>query len=162
MNEILSQEELAERVAIVKRFRALLEKQRSRFQEYLRILEMQEDEIGGQNADALLAHSELENQIVEGIDSLQKVIVPMRKLYLGVKSSASTYSPADIVPIEKLQSDLANLQTQVIAQNERNRELIKVQMGEIREQIVTLKNPYRSRQSIYADVDSGNFIQVEA
>ena len=100
MNEILSQEELAERVAIVKRFRALLEKQRSRFQEYLRILEMQEDEIGGQNADALLAHSELENQIVEGIDSLQKVIVPMRKLYLDVKSSASTYSPADIVPIE--------------------------------------------------------------
>ena len=162
MNEVLSQDELAERVAIVKRFRALLEKQRSRFQEYLKILELQENEIGDQNSAALVAHTELENQIVEGIDSLQKVIVPMRKLYLDVKSSASTYNPADIIPIEKLQSDLTNLQTQVLAQNERNRQLLKVQMDEIREQIVALKNPYRSRQSIYADVESGNFIQVEA
>ena len=133
MNEVLSQDELAERVAIVKRFRALLEKQRSRFQEYLKILELQENEIGDQNSAALVAHTELENQIVEGIDSLQKVIVPMRKLYLDVKSSASTYNPADIIPIEKLQSDLTNLQTQVLAQNERNRQLLKVQMDEIRE-----------------------------
>ncbi|MBQ2600944.1 MAG: flagellar biosynthesis protein FlgN [Treponema sp.] len=162
MSEILSQEELAERVAIIKRFKALLENQRSKFQEYLNVLEMQENQIASQNAEALMAHSELENQIVEGIGSLQKVIVPMKKLYLGIKSSASTYNPADIIPIEKLQDDLSNLQTQVIAQNERNRRLIKLQMGEIREQMVAIKNPYRSRQSVYADVESGNLVQVDA
>ena len=162
MSEILSHEELAERVAIIKRFKALLENQRSKFQEYLNVLEMQENQIASQNAEALMAHSELENQIVEGIGSLQKVIVPMKKLYLGIKSSASTYNPADIIPIEKLQDDLSNLQTQVIAQNERNRRLIKLQMGEIREQMVAIKNPYRSRQSVYADVESGNLVQVDA
>ena len=129
---------------------------------YLNVLEMQENQIASQNAEALMAHSELENQIVEGIGSLQKVIVPMKKLYLGIKSSASTYNPADIIPIEKLQDDLSNLQTQVIAQNERNRRLIKLQMGEIREQMVAIKNPYRSRQSVYADVESGNLVQVDA
>ena len=86
----------------------------------------------------------------------------MKKLYLGIKSSASTYNPADIIPIEKLQDDLSNLQTQVIAQNERNRRLIKLQMGEIREQMVAIKNPYRSRQSVYADAESGNLVQVDA
>ncbi len=162
MNEVLSQEELAERIAIVKRFKALLEKQRAKFQEYLKVLELQEDKIAAQDADSLMAHSELEAQIVEGIGSLQKVIEPMQKLYLGVRSSASTYNPSDIIPIEKLQSDLTSLQSKVIAQNEKNRRLIKVQLNELREQIVTLKNPYRSRQSVYAEVESGNLIQIEA
>ncbi|MBQ1832785.1 MAG: flagellar biosynthesis protein FlgN [Treponema sp.] len=162
MNEVLSQEELAERVAVVKRFRALLEKQRDRFRQYLKVLELQENAIDSENPEAIAAHSMLEEEIVEGIGSLQKVIKPMQKLYMGIRSSASTYNPADIVPIEKLQSDLTNLQIQVTAQNERNRRLLKGHMGEIREQIVSIKNPYRSRQSVYADVDGGNIIQVEA
>lgn len=162
MNEVLSQEELAERVAIVKRFRSLLEKQRTKFQEYLKALELQETKISSQDTEALMAHTELETQIVQGIDSLRKVIGPMQKLYLGVKSSAATYNPADIVPIDKLQNDLHRLQSQVLAQNEKNRQMIKVQLSELREQIVAIKNPYRSHQSIYADVESGNLIQIEA
>ncbi len=162
MSDILSQEELAERVAIVKRFKTLLEKQRARFQEYLKVLEMQEGEIAREDSESLLAHAELENQIVEGIGSLQKVIEPMQKLYLGVKSSASTYNSADIVPIEKLQNDLSHLQSQVLAQNEKNRNLLKIQMTELREQIMAIKNPYRARQSVYAEVESGNLIQIEA
>lgn len=162
MSDILSQEELAERVAIVKRFKTLLEKQRARFQEYLKVLEMQEGEIAREDSESLLAHAELENQIVEGIGSLQKVIEPMQKLYLGVKSSTSTYNSADIVPIEKLQNDLSHLQSQVLAQNEKNRNLLKIQMTELREQIMAIKNPYRARQSVYAEVESGNLIQIEA
>ena len=40
--ENLSKEELDERVAILKRFRALLEQQRTKFREYLKVLESQE------------------------------------------------------------------------------------------------------------------------
>ena len=41
MENELTQAELDERVAILKRFRTLLEKQREKFQEYLKVLEKQ-------------------------------------------------------------------------------------------------------------------------
>lgn len=160
MEENLSQEELNERIAILRRFRTLLEQQRTKFREYLRVLEMQESRIAQEDADALIAHSELETQIVRGISSLQKVIGPMQKLY--VSSRTTTYNPQDIVPIEKLQDDLTKLQTQVLAQNERNRQLLRVQLSDLRERIVTMKNPYRARQSVYAESEGGNLVHVEA
>ncbi|MBR6153401.1 MAG: flagellar biosynthesis protein FlgN [Treponema sp.] len=161
MVEQVSQEELNERIAILRRFRALLEQQRTKFREYLKVLEQQESKICEQDAQALIAHSELEAQIVRGIGSLQKVIGPMQKLYLSAKTS--TYNPQDIIPIEKLQDDLTHLQTQVLAQNERNRQLLRTQLEDLKEQIATLRNPYRKLNSVYAaDPDSGNLIQVEA
>ena len=160
MVEIISQKELDERMAILRRFRSLLEQQRTKFREYLKVLEMQESKIASQDVESIRAHSELETQIVEGIGSLQKVIGPMQKLYLSARKS--TYNPADIVPIEKLQDDLTHLQTQVLAQNERNRQLLRSGMTELREQIVSIKNPYRARQSVYAEPEAGNLIQIEA
>ena len=160
MNEQVSQEELNERIAILRRFRASLEQQRTKFREYLKVLEQQESKICQEDAQALIAHSELEAQIVRGIGSLQKVIGPMQKLYLNAR--ASTYNPQDIIPIEKLQDDLTHLQTQVLAQNERNRQLLRTQLAELKEQIASMRNPYRHLNSIYADTDSGNLVQVEA
>ena len=43
--EEISQAELDERVAILRKFRALLEQQRKKFQEYLAVLEKQEHSI---------------------------------------------------------------------------------------------------------------------
>lgn len=161
--EALSPEELNERIAILRKFRALLEQQRTKFREYLNVLELQEGKIAEEDAEALLAHSELENQIVAGIGSLQKVIGPMQKLYIS--SRASTYNPADAMPIEKLQDDLAHLRTQVLAQNEKNRLLLKNHLCEIKQQIQTVsaRNPYRARQSVYADsIATGSLVQLEA
>ena len=59
METKLSQEELNERIQILKKFRQLLEQQRTKFQEYLKVLEAQESKINEENAEALLAHSEL-------------------------------------------------------------------------------------------------------
>ena len=87
MAETISQEELDERMAILRRFRALLEQQRTKFREYLKVLEMQESKIAMQDTESIKAHSDLENQIVEGIGSLQKVIGPMQKLYLSARKS---------------------------------------------------------------------------
>ena len=160
MIEQVSQEELNERIAILRRFRALLEQQRTKFREYLKVIEQQESKFCEQHAQALIAHSELEAQIVKGIGSLQKVIGPMQKLYLSAKTS--TYNPQDIIPIEKLQDDLTHLQTQVLAQNERNRQLLRTQLEDLKEQIATLRNPYRKLNSVYAETETGTLIQVEA
>lgn len=161
MNQKLTQAELDERIQILKKFRALLEQQRTKFQEYLKVLEAQESKISEEDAEAILAHSQLETEIVANIGSLQKVIVPMQALYN--RSNAATYNPAAAVPISRIQDDLAKLQTQVLAQNEKNRTLLKTHMATLRQQITEFKNPYRTISSIYAQKSStaGTRIQVE-
>lgn len=165
MEAKLSKEELDERVAILKRFRSLLEQQRNKFQEYLTVLEKQESNICAEDADpeALMAHSELEAQIVAGISSLQKVIVPMQNLYSS--SKAASYNPADAVPVELLQKDLSDLQSKVLAQNEKNRELLRTRISDIKQQMTNMKNPYRNIKSVYAKQGSntyGNIIHIDA
>ena len=161
MKENLDQREIEERIAILRRFRYLLEQQRDKFQEYLRILEMQESEINADNADAIIAHADLGNQIVKNIGSLQKIIVPMQKLY--EKSHASTYNPEDIIPVTKIQDDLVALRAQVVSQNIRNQKLLRVRMLDIRRDIDSMKNPYRSHRSVYArQDDGGSLVHLEA
>ena len=159
MEQRLTQAELDQRILILKRFRSLLEQQRTKFQQYLKVLEAQESKITEEDAESLLAHSELETEIVANITSLQKVIVPMEALYN--KSKAATYNPAEAVPVSRIQSDLKKLQSQVVAQNERNRVLLKSHMESLRQQISEFKNPYRTVSSIYTKTaTAGSRIQV--
>lgn len=150
MAKELSKEELDERIAILKRFRKLLEQQRNKFQEYLLVLESQEGRIEMEDGDSIAAHTELENQIVKNLASLQKVIVPMQGMYNAIMPGVPI---ADNASVEQLQLDLANLQKQVLAQNERNRNLLQAQMGKIKAQLgnMNLMNPYRGRSSVYAE-----------
>ncbi len=159
--EQLTTDELNERVAILKKFRHLLEQQRAKFQEYLKVLEAQESKITQEDSESLIAHSELENQIVQSIYSLQKVIVPMQELYNN--SKVASYNPNDVIPITQIQDDLTKLQSKVLAQNEKNRSLLKIQIGQLRTQIAEFRNPCRSLNSIYAQKDrtTGTRIQIE-
>ena len=162
MTKNLTKEELDERVAILKRFRKLLEQQRNKFQEYLMVLESQEKKIEIEDGDSIVAHAELENQIVENLASLQKVIVPMQGMYSAIVPGIPVTDNANV---EKLQLDLANLQKQVLAQNERNRILLQTQMSKIKGQLgnMNFMNPYRGKASIYAEkVAVGSMIECNA
>ena len=145
----ISKEELEERVAIIHRFKALLEQQRGKFQEYLTVLEKQQDSITSENPDNLLAHTELEQQIVKNLSNLQKVIVPMKKLYNAGSGSAATSAQED-AEIMKIQNDLSDLQSKVMKQNEINRDVLKVHIEQLRTQITNFKNPYKNNRSVYA------------
>ncbi|MBR1537018.1 MAG: flagellar biosynthesis protein FlgN [Treponema sp.] len=162
MAKELTQEELSERVAILKRFRSLLEQQRNKFQEYLMVLENQEGKIEIEDGDAIVAHAELENQIVKNLASLQKVIVPMQGMYKAISSGVPVTENSTV---ESLQLDLANLQKKVLAQNERNRILLQSQMVKIKNQIgnLNLHNPYRGHSSVYAEKAAvGSVIEFNA
>ena len=157
MEHKLTQAEIDERILILKRFRTLLEQQRTKFQEYLKVLEAQESKISEEDAEALLAHSELETEIVANITSLQKVIVPMSELY---KERGAHLEEESVTSIQK---ELDNLQKQVLVQNERNRELLKNHIVQIRTQIASLKNPYKNNRSVYAKKETvGKLVAVEA
>ena len=144
----ITQEELNERVALLRRFRSLLEEQRGKFREYLTVLEKQQDSITSENPESLLAHTELEQQVVKNIANLQKVIVPMSKMY---KAKAG-----DDASIQKIQNELSDLQDKVLKQNAINRDLLKVHIEQLRAQIAGFKNPYKANRSVYANVQTQN------
>ncbi|MBR5966539.1 MAG: flagellar biosynthesis protein FlgN [Treponema sp.] len=154
--EEISAQELEERVALLKKFRSLLQQQRDKFREYLTVLEKQENSITTENADALLVHTELEQQVVSNIMNLQKVIVPMSDLY---KERGGDQKEASIT---SLQNDLSDLQDKVLAQNKKNRDLLRSHIASIRTQISSFRNPYKSRRSIYAEkTGTGSMVAVE-
>ena len=142
----LTQAEIDERTAILRRFRSLLEQQREKFREYLRVLESQGKTIEEENTDSLLAHTELEEQIASHIISLQKVIKPMELMYQERVQSGD----ADAEDIPRLQADLENLQQQVLERNQSNQDLLKVHIGQIKERLAAVANPYRHSKSVYA------------
>ena len=141
----ITQEELNERVAILRRFRTLLEQQRGKFREYLTVLEKQQDSISNENTEALLAHTELEQQVVKNLMNLQKVIIPMKQLYHSAAPSAEQDKE-----INEIQNELTSLQERVLAQNKINRDLLRVHIGQIKMQLAGMKNPYRNLRSVYA------------
>ena len=156
----ITQEELNERVALLRRFRSLLEEQRGKFREYLTVLEKQQDSITSENPENLLAHTELEQQVVKSIANLQKVIVPMSKMYSAVGNKTPAAEDAEIT---KIQNDLSDLQDKVLKQNAINRDLLRVHIEQL-SQIANFKNPYKNNRSVYANVHAqavATMVQVE-
>ena len=154
----ITQKELDERVALLHRLKTLLEQQRNKFREYLNILEKQQDSISKEDPESLIAHTELEQQIVRNIANLQKVIVPMSKMY---KNSDNGKNPA--TEIQNLQKDLNDLQNKVLKQNQINRDLLRVHIDSIKSQIQNFRNPYKSARSVYAKntATAGTRIAIE-
>lgn len=156
----LTQKELDERVCLLKKFRSVLEQQRNKFQEYLDVLEKQQTSITQENPEALLAHTELEQQVVQNIANLQKVIVPMTKMY---KATSTNTNLTEEQSIANIQNELNSLQNKVLKQNEINRDLLRVHIDNIRTQIQNFKNPYKTTRSIYATKEPvAQLVQVEA
>lgn len=139
----LNDSEIAERVAVLKRFRSLLEQQRLKFREYLTVLEKQEKSISDENTDAVLQHTELEESIIAEIFTIQKVIDPLEYMYTNICKNEHSDIP-------HLKTDLDDLQKRVLAQNKKNRELLQTHITGLRQQIASLKRPYAHKESIYA------------
>lgn len=157
-----SQEEIDERVAVLKRFKILLETQRNKFQEYLNVLEKQASSIETEDAESLKIHTEIENEVVNNIKNLQKVIVPMSELYRS-SSKDNFSSQEEEKHLDDLQKDLSVLKEKVQHQNEKNRALLKVKMTKIKTQIDSFKNPYRNVKSVYTkQTSSPSLVEINA
>ena len=110
----------------------------------------------------MVAHADLEAQILKNIAGLQKVIVPMQTMYNNVVPHISAEENESVL---KVQEDLAGIQQKVLAQNEKNRELLQEHIVQIRTQLNDLlqNNPYRGKRSVYADkISVGTRVAIEA
>ncbi len=148
----LSDRQIEERVALLKRFRQMLEIQRNKFREYLTVLEKQETAISDGNVDALEAQAVMEQQIVREILSVQKVVAPLDDMY------QKAY-PRRKEEITQLQSSLENLREQVLERNRLNRELLGRQRDELKTRIAALRIP-KGTKSIYAKDKGPGMIDI--
>jgi hypothetical protein len=163
-------EELAQRVAILKRFRILLTQQRDRFRAYLDVLDRQKDIIEKGDAGELLAHVELEEKIVADIFSIQKVIDPLEDMYHAALSgfappragmAAGRGHSDDDVP--GLKAALAGLKNEAVIRSTRNKELLSKRMAELRAEIKSLRNnPYgaSARGSSFSDGQAASLVDI--
>ncbi|MDR2718634.1 MAG: flagellar protein FlgN [Treponema sp.] len=159
----ISPDELKRRVAIIKRFRELLSQQRDRFRQYLTVLDKQKDVIEKGNAEALMAHVELEEKIVGDIFAIQKVIDPMEAMYqasfpagtlpVGVLSGEARGIPAETQSeVPRLRAALEELRSEAVLRSAHNREILARRMEEIRQEMKTLRtNPYAIHRSAYSN-----------
>nr|AGS52158.1 hypothetical protein [uncultured bacterium contig00049] len=141
--------ELAQRVAILKRFKILLTQQRDRFKAYLNLLDKQQNVIESGSAEDLLTYVEIEEKIVADIFSIQKVIDPLEEMYNAVVSGRNfakmplkaESASSDEVP--GIKASLEKLKSEAVMRSTKNKELLSKRMLELRQEIKTLRNnPY--------------------
>lgn len=149
----LSVKELEERMAVLKRFKSLLQDKRDKFNEYLFVLEKQEKSIADSNMDAIRMHTEIENNIIQNIASIQKVIEPIEKMYTLSNPKDSDKS------VLQLKGDLARLEIAVLRQNEKNRLVLQEKMSLLRQEIACFSPKYS--KSVYAkNEDVANYVDI--
>jgi len=129
-----------QKVALLKRLREMLQRQREKLQGYLVLLEQEESSISRGDADGLLAQVEMEKSIIADIFSLKKVIGPLETLYQAAY-------PGTEQTVPRLKAMLETMGRQVIAHNARNRTLLRARMDELRLEIASLRAWPRSPSS---------------
>ncbi len=149
----LTEAEVRERAALLRRFKALLEEKRAKFRAYLAALEAQEKSIAGGDMLRVEQQADLGDAIVAELYTIQKVIDPVEAMYREIQRSGSAAGGSEPL-IPKLQADLHKLQDDIVRQNEKNRELLRTSMGEVHAEITALRKPMR-RKNVYA-AESGN------
>lgn len=142
-----------ERVAILKRLKDHLLGQRDKFQNYLELLDKEEDSIRNNDLNALAVQVEYERAIVEEIYAFQKVIDPLADLY-------RVAYPTREADVPSLQDSLEHLRVQVLERNEHNRLLLHEAMASLRQEIKALRLP-RQAKSPYGDVDAPSVIDIQ-
>jgi len=170
VNDGIDSAELAQRVAILRRFKTLLTQQRDRFRSYLNLLEKQQDVIEKGSAEELLTYVEIEEKIVADIFSIQKVIDPLEEMYYTVvadqkpqvKKAENSSHSQDEVP--SLKASLEKLKSEAVIQSTKNKELLSKRMLELRSEIKNLRNnPYaaNAKRSSFGGTNTASLIDIK-
>jgi hypothetical protein len=150
-----------QRAAVLRRFRELLVQQRAKFERYLVVLDHEKSDIESGDVDRLMAHVELEEQVVSEIYTFQKVIDPLEAMYRAFLPQGAPAGPSDHHELPELRQSLEELRGEVLRRNEENRALLRQRMETLRTEIAGLRMPLRSRRSVYAGGGEASIIDVQ-
>jgi len=120
-------------VAVLKRLREMLARQREKLGEYLRLLECEGDSIDRGDAARLLEQVSVEKSLIADIFTLKKVIEPLQSLYQACYPTGSENT------VPRLQQALETMGTEIMVRNARNRQRLRERMEELRGEITSLR-----------------------
>jgi len=159
--------ELAQRVAVLKRFKTLLSQQRERFRSYLDLLDKQQSVIESGSAEDLLSYVEIEEKIVADIFSIQKVIDPLEEMYNSVISGHGLQKVPEKIDnqseeVPGLKASLEKLKNEAVMRSTKNKELLSKRMLELRSEIKTLRNsPYAAGgRSSFNNTNTASLVDI--
>jgi hypothetical protein len=135
-------------VAVLKRLRDMLARQRQKFGAYLHLLECEGESIAAGDSEKLLAQVEMEQGIIAEIFALRKVIAPLEALY------QAGYPEGTEATVPRLKSALETMGAEILDHNRRNRQKLKERMEEMRREITSLRS-WPKTASPYAEVAPG-------
>ncbi len=136
------EEELDQRIAVLRRYRRMLELQRDRLQDYLSLIDNREQAVQAGDVDRLAEYTQAEQGVVKGIMAIQKCLEPLAEMY---RRAAPEGSP----DIDELQGRLEGLRHRILARNEESMGMLKGQMDQLRHEITSLRIP-RHAKSVFA------------
>lgn len=152
MNMVVTQEELDQRVAILKKLRNTLLQQREKFQEYLHVLEREEEDIEAGDLDKLEIHTKIEESIVHELYTFEKVVHPLEDMY-------NLAYPQKEQEIPAIKQSLHRLKEKVVQRNKKNQELLQRRMEIVRKNIVKIRKPFGGR-SPYSNTDTSSLVDI--
>ena len=147
--------EIAQREAVLRRLRSMLERQRDRFRDYLGVLDTQQHAIRRDDLNALEQQVELETSVLEQIVQTQKTIAPLERLYREL--SGGMAFPADI---SLLQNNLTEMRTRITTHNNESRARLSQRIDQMRHQVAQLRIPNR-HTSPYAAAGGGSMVDIQ-
>ena len=126
-------ETIEHNVAVLRRLREMLARQREKLGEYLRLLECQGDSIEKGDTARLLEQVSMEKSLIADVFTLKKVIEPLESLY------EACYPAGSESTVPRLQQALETMGTEIMVRNARNRQRLRQRMEEIRGEITSLR-----------------------
>ena len=123
-----------QRERILRRLRRYLEEQRTRFVNYLHLLDQQAAAIRGGDVDRIRHHVELEQGIIGGIETLQRAINPLKELYRQACSRAGEPERRPET-VDSLEVTLQSLRDQALTRNRENQGLLRERLESLRLEI---------------------------
>ena len=121
-----------QKIAVLKRLREMLLRQKETLQDYLHLREREEGSIVNGETEKLLAQVEMEQAIIADIFTLKRVIAPLETLYQAAYPGTESTVP-------ELREALQDMGRQVMARNSRNRELLRERMDDLRREVTSLR-----------------------
>ena len=146
------EEEIEQRVNILKKLKETLLRQREKFHAYLGLLEKEEESIAAGNIDRLEVQIRMEEEIVQEITNFQKIILPLDELY-------SRAYPVKEKSIPMLRDSLEKVRQRVLQRNKKNRVLLREKMSSVRHEIKSLRMKVDT-VSPYADIGVPTLVDI--
>lgn len=145
-------EDLDQRVAVLRRYRKMLDLQKDKLSSYLEVVDSREAALQSGTFEDFETYTVLEQEAVKGIQTVQRCLEPLKQLYLELHPEGSP-------DIANLEARLERLRQEVLIRNEESRSALRTYAGSLRMELAKLR-ANKAPVSIFAGGGGGSLIDV--